>query len=111
MECAEAVSHHLTRTELHPAKATWLTLNFLRQKRLNGIRHVAELVGRAILEGKNAFKYVFKRSNQAVTPDCKCSVKVHGNIIWIDPQLLFQLITLVAHSRDNLEGVFRFVSL
>ena len=66
---------------------------------------IAEVVGRAILkdmEGKNVFEYVFKRSNQAVTLDCKCSIKVHGDVIQIDPQLLFQRLTLVAKSRDNL---------
>ena len=54
------------------------------------------------------FECMFKRSNQAVTLDCKCFIKVHGNVIQTDPQLLFQRLTLVAKSRDNLEGVFRF---
>ena len=53
-------------------------------------------------------EYVFKRVNQAVTLDCKSSVKVDGDAIQIDPQLLFQRLTLVAKSRDNLEDVFRF---
>ena len=50
---------------------------------------MAEVVGRAILEdmeGKNVFQYVLKRSNQAVTLNYKYSVKVHGDIIHIDPQ-------------------------
>ena len=71
----------------------------------------AEAVGRAILEdmeGKTVDEYVFKRVNQAVTLDCKSSVKVDGDVIEIDPQLLFQRLTLVAKSRDNLEDVFRF---
>ena len=53
----------------------------------------AEAVGRAILEdmeGKTVNEYVFKRVNQAVTLDCKSSVKVDGDVIQIDPQLLFQ---------------------
>ncbi len=71
----------------------------------------AEAVGRAILEdmeGKTVDEYVFKRVKQAVTLDCKSSVKVDGDVIQIDPQLLFQRLTLVAKSRDNLEDVFRF---
>ena len=66
----------------------------------------AEAVGIAILEnmeGKTVNEYVFKRANQAVTLDCKSSVKVDGDVIQIDPQLLFQRLTLVAKSRDNLE--------
>ena len=53
-------------------------------------------------------KHVFKRVNQAVMLDCKSSVKVDGDVIQIDPQLLFQRLTLVANSRDNLEDDFRF---
>ncbi len=71
----------------------------------------AEVVGRAILdnmEGENVDEYVFKRANQAVTMNCKCSVKVDGDIIQIDPQLLFQRLILVAKSRDDLEDIFKF---
>ena len=63
MECAEALPRHLIHTELHQTKETRHILNFLRQKRPNGI-DMTELVGRAILkdmEGKNVFEYVFKR--------------------------------------------------
>ena len=53
-------------------------------------------------------EYVFKRANQVVTLNSKSSVKVDGDVIQIDPQLLFQRLTLVAKSRDCLEDVFRF---
>ena len=68
----------------------------------------AEVVASVIedMEGKNVFEYVFKRSNQAVTLDCKCSVKVHGDIIQIVPQLLFQRL-LWLQNPETL-GVFRF---
>ena len=71
----------------------------------------AEAVGRAILEdmeGKTVGEYVFKRANQVVTLNSKSSVKVDGDVIQIDPQLLFQRLTLVVKSRDSLEDVFRF---
>ena len=45
---------------------------------------VDKAVGRAILEdmeGKTVNEYVFKRANQAVTLDCKSSVKVGGDVI------------------------------
>ena len=53
-------------------------------------------------------EYVFKRANQVVTLNSKSSVKVDGDVIQIDPQLLFQRLTLVIKSRDSLEDVFRF---
>ena len=53
-------------------------------------------------------EYVFKRANQVVTLNSKSSVKVDGYVIQIDPQLLFQRLTLVAKSRDSLEDVFWF---
>ncbi len=71
----------------------------------------AEAVGRAILEdmeGKTVGKYVFKRVNQAITLNCNSTVKIDGDVIRIDPQLLFQQLTLVAKSSESLEDVFRF---
>ena len=46
---------------------------------------MAEVVGRAILEDME-----LKKLNQAMTLDCKFSVKVDGDVFQIDPQLLFQ---------------------
>ena len=71
----------------------------------------AESVGRAILEdmeGKAVDEYVFKKANQAVTLGCKSAIKVGGDLITADPQLLFQRLILVAKSRDSLKDVFRF---
>ncbi len=72
-----------------------------------------ESVGRAILEdmeGKavHVDVYVFKKANQAVTLGCKSAIKVGGDLITADPQLLFQRLILVAKSRDSLKDVFRF---
>ena len=70
----------------------------------------AEDVGRAILEdmeGKTANEYVFKRANQAFTLDCKSSVKVDGDVIQIDPQLLFQRLTWL----QNPETILKMFSV
>ena len=68
-------------------------------------------VGNAILvsmEGKMVEEYTFKRKNQAVTLDTKCSVKIGGDVAQIDPQLLFQHLTIAAMASDCLESVFQY---
>ena len=68
-------------------------------------------VGNAILvsmEGKTAAEYSFKRNKQAVTLDTKAAVKIDGIAVQIDPQLLFQRLTIAARATDNLEDVFKY---
>ena len=50
-------------------------------------------VGKAIIDdmkGQCVNEYTFRRKNQAVTMDMKSSIKIDGNTVQIDPQLLFQ---------------------
>ncbi len=64
-------------------------------------------VGKVILasmEGKTAAEYSFKRVNQAVTLYMKCAVKIGG----IDPQLLFQRLTVAARATGNMKDVFKY---
>ena len=71
----------------------------------------AKAVGSVILddmEGKAVAEYVFKRAKQAVTLGTKAAVRIDGDVIQIDPQLLFQRLTLAAKSRDNLEAIFKY---
>ena len=68
-------------------------------------------VGNAILvsmEGKTVAEYSFKRNKQAVTLDTKSAVKIDGIAVQIDPQLLFQRLTIAAKATDNLEDVFKY---
>ena len=60
------------------------------------------------MEGKTAAEYTFKRNSQAVTLDTKSSVKIDGATVQIDPQLLFQRLTIAAKASDNLEDVFKY---
>ncbi len=60
------------------------------------------------MEGKAVNEYVFKKANQAVTLGRKSAIKVGGDLITVDPQLLFQRLILVAKSRDSIKDVFRF---
>lgn len=48
------------------------------------------------MEGLSAAEYTFKRNHQVITLDTKSAVKIDGNMVQIDPQLLFQRLTLAA---------------
>jgi len=52
--------------------------------------------------------YTFKRKNQAVTLETKSSVKIGGDAVQIDPQLLFQRLTIAAMASYSLESVFKY---
>ena len=61
----------------------------------------AKAVGKGILDGmkgQSVVEYTFRRKNQAITMDIKSSVKIDGNTVQIDPQLLFQRLTLVEYT-------------
>ena len=42
------------------------------------------------MAGNDVVSYTFKKNEQVVTMDHNCSVKVDGEVIQVDPQLLFQ---------------------
>ena len=60
------------------------------------------------MEGNTAADYTFKRSDHAVTLGAKSAVKINGVPVLIDPQLLFQRLTIAAKASDNLEDVFKY---
>ena len=68
-------------------------------------------VGNMILtsmHGKTAVEYTFQRKNQAITLGQSFSIKIDGDRIQIDPQLLFQRLTTVVQSSSELESAFRY---
>ena len=59
--------------------------------------------------GKNVSDYSFRKSQQAVTLNEKSSVKVGGEIVAVDPQLLFQRLTTAANRYvSDISEVFRY---
>ena len=71
----------------------------------------AKAVRKVILDdmkGQSVVDYTFRRKNQAITMDIKSSVKIDGNIVQIDPQLLFQPLTLAARATHDVEAVFKY---
>lgn len=72
----------------------------------------AVVVGNSILEsmtGKTPAEYTFLKKNQAITLATKsASVKIDGEQVQIDPQLLFQRLITVVRSSDEIEAVFKY---
>ncbi|KAH3712649.1 hypothetical protein DPMN_072402 [Dreissena polymorpha] len=58
---------------------------------------------------KTVLEYSFKRTSQAVTLSSKSKVKVNGETVHIDPQLLFQRLTAAADRLyDSQEEIFKY---
>ena len=71
----------------------------------------AKDVGNAILagmEGMTVAEYTFKRNYQVITLATKSAIKIDGITVQIDPQLLFQRLTLAAKTTDNIKDVFKY---
>ena len=70
----------------------------------------AHTVGSAILksvEGKTSDEHTFRRKDQVVTLGTKSSIKIDGEEVQVDPQLLFQILIIVAQTSDELESAFK----
>ena len=52
------------------------------------------------MEGKTPAEFSFKRSDQVVTLGSKNTVKINGENIQVDPQLLFQRLIVAAQTID-----------
>ena len=71
----------------------------------------AKAVGNTILasmEGKTAADFSFKRSDQVITLSANAAVKIDGEAVHIDPQLLFQRLTIAAKEVENIESIFKY---
>ena len=71
----------------------------------------AKDIGQGILAsmaGKFVTEFAFKRSDQAVSLATKSSVKIDGEMIQVDPQLLFQRLIVALKSLDDMDAIFEF---
>ncbi|PIK53186.1 hypothetical protein BSL78_09896 [Apostichopus japonicus] len=72
----------------------------------------AKDVGSTIVQemaGKGVTGFSFKRSQQATTMNAKTAVKVDGDSIEVDPQLLFQRLLLASNGMyDDKAEIFRY---
>ena len=72
----------------------------------------AKEIGMMIIEsmaGKNILDYTFKKSNHAITLSVKSAIKVCGESVQVDPQLLFQrLITVFNDFFEDKSEIFKY---
>ena len=71
----------------------------------------AKAIGQNIMTSmtdKSLMQYSFKRYDPAVTLQSKPSVRVGGDQVHVDPELLFQRLIVAARSTDDTETMFRF---
>ena len=71
----------------------------------------AREVGQSILDSmtrKPAAEYSFTKSNQAITFSAKSFIKVDGEKIQVDPQLLFQHLIIASQYLDDMSAMFKY---
>jgi len=71
----------------------------------------AKQVGQGILQsmvGKNAHEYSFRRKNQVVTLGSKTSVTINDETVQVEPQLLFQRLSIIANKEDDSSSAFEY---
>ena len=59
------------------------------------------------MEGKTSDEHTFRRKDQVVTLGTTSSIKIDGEEVQVDPQLLFQRLIIVAQTSDELESAFK----
>ena len=72
----------------------------------------AKAIGQNILDkmvGEKLFDYSFKRKDQAITMASKSAVKVDGESIQVDTQLLFQRLIIAA--KTDLESAYELYTI
>ena len=60
------------------------------------------------ITGKAATEYSFTKSNHAITFSAKSSIKVVGENIQVDPQLLFQRLIIASQSLEDRSAIFNY---
>ncbi|WAR15643.1 LOW QUALITY PROTEIN: hypothetical protein MAR_005748 [Mya arenaria] len=58
--------------------------------------------------GYTIAEYSFKKKDQAITLNIQSSVKIGGVVVQVDPQLLFQRLTVAAKASQDLASVFKY---
>ncbi|KAH3896145.1 hypothetical protein DPMN_020318 [Dreissena polymorpha] len=70
------------------------------------------MIGKEVVSsmaGKNAFEISFKKSQKAVTLDAAQQISINNEPLKVDPQLLFQRLTIAAQRfSDNLPDAFTY---
>ena len=59
------------------------------------------------MNGRRVAEYTFKKKEEAVTLGMQSSITIEGEMVHIDPQLLFQCIIIAANTTNDIEGIFK----
>ena len=97
------------RFRAHPSLRS-ITTGIVAEDKVNADK--AKEVGEKILSsltGKNVYDHSFRRKDQVVTMASKAAVKFHDGKIQVDPQLLFQRLSIIATGGrfDNPKSLFK----
>jgi hypothetical protein len=71
----------------------------------------AKSIGNTILAsmyGQTTAEYTFKKRDQAITLSTQSTVKCGGEAVQVNPQLLFQRLTVAAKASQDLASVFKY---
>ena len=60
------------------------------------------------MAGKSTDEFTFRKANQAVTLGSRSTVKIKGEHVNIDPQLLFQRLLTVRECCDDVTSLFQY---
>ena len=74
----------------------------------------AKEIGQKIMESMTGIpvaQYTFKRNDQVTTLQSKSLVRVDGQPIHVDPELLFEFLIVASNAIDDTKASFRFGSL
>ena len=103
----------LTMSERNPfAESTYLR-NIMTGVNATGDVDVcrAKEIGQKIMDSMTGIpvaQYTFKRSDQVTTLQSKSSVRVDGQPIHVDPELLFQRLIVASNTIEDRKALFRF---
>ena len=103
----------LTMSEINPFAESTSLRNIMTGVNATGDVDVcrAKEIGQKIMDsvtGIPVAQYTVKRSDQVTTLQSKSSVRVSGQPIHVDPELLFQRLIVASNAIDDRRAIFRF---
>ena len=106
----------LAMSEINPFAESTSLRNIMTGVKATGDVDVcrAKEIGQKIMDSMTGIPvahYMFKRSDQVKTLQSKSSVRVDGQPIHVDPELLFQRLVVAYNSIDDRKALFRAIGL
>ena len=98
----------LTLSDINPFTRSPYLRNIMTGVNANGDVNMfsAKIIGQKIMDSMTGT--TFKRSDQAITLQSRSSVRVDGEQVQVDPELLFQRLVAASNAIDDKKPLFRF---